>query len=240
MSALSPFLALIAGVLSILSPCVLPLLPIVFGSAASKHRWGPVALASGMAISFTAVGLFVATVGFAVGLDADLMRKVGGGALLLVGLVLIAPALRRQLAVAAGPVTNWGQAHLASFDGAGVGAQAALGALLGLVWSPCVGPTLGAASLLAAQGHQLGDVALVMLSFGLGAAGALAAVGYATQRSMSSWKGRLREAGESGRRLLGAALVFIALIILSGLDRSVEGFLVAHSPGWLTSLTTRF
>jgi cytochrome c-type biogenesis protein len=54
-------LALLAGVLSVLSPCVLPLLPIVLGTAASAHRLGPLALAAGLTISFTAIGLFVAT-----------------------------------------------------------------------------------------------------------------------------------------------------------------------------------
>ncbi len=62
-------LALIAGVLSTLSPCVLPLLPIVLGAAASQHRFGPVALATGLAISFVVIGLFVATLGFAIGFD---------------------------------------------------------------------------------------------------------------------------------------------------------------------------
>ncbi len=57
--------AFIAGILSILSPCVLPLLPIVIGAAASQHRLGPLALSCGLAISFTAIGILVATVGFA-------------------------------------------------------------------------------------------------------------------------------------------------------------------------------
>ena len=56
-------LAFLAGLLTVLSPCVLPLLPIVFGSAASAHRLGPVALTAGVAISFVAIGLFIATMG---------------------------------------------------------------------------------------------------------------------------------------------------------------------------------
>jgi len=71
MSAATLGLALLAGVLSVLSPCVLPLLPIVLGTAASQHRLGPAALAAGLALSFTAIGLFVATIGFAAGLDPE-------------------------------------------------------------------------------------------------------------------------------------------------------------------------
>ncbi len=96
-------LALLAGVLSVLSPCVLPLVPIVLGAAASEHRFGPVALAGGLALSFTFVGLFVATVGFAVGLDAGLFRTAAALLLVGIGAVLMAPGLQARLAVAAGP-----------------------------------------------------------------------------------------------------------------------------------------
>ena len=69
-------LAFAAGMLSVLSPCVLPILPIVLGAAASERKWGPVALAIGLSVSFVAIGLFVATVGFALGLDAEVFRYV--------------------------------------------------------------------------------------------------------------------------------------------------------------------
>jgi cytochrome c-type biogenesis protein len=67
-------LALVAGALSVISPCVLPLLPIVFGSAASEHRFAPIALAAGVALSFAAIGLFVATIGYAIGLTNEVFR----------------------------------------------------------------------------------------------------------------------------------------------------------------------
>ena len=88
-------LAFLAGLLSVLSPCVLPLLPLVLGAASSEHRYGPVALAGGLALAFVAIGLFVATIGFGLGLDTDVFRK--GAALLLVGLglVLMLPAAIR-------------------------------------------------------------------------------------------------------------------------------------------------
>ena len=74
-------LAFLAGVLTVLSPCVLPLLPIVLGAAASQHRLGPLALAGGLALSFTAIGLFVATIGFAAGLDTGFFAASIGGSL---------------------------------------------------------------------------------------------------------------------------------------------------------------
>jgi cytochrome c biogenesis protein CcdA len=84
-------LALLSGLLSVLSPCVLPLVPIVFGSAAGEARGGPVALAAGVALSFTAIGLFVATLGFAIGLDGEAFRMAAAILMIGVGVVLMAP-----------------------------------------------------------------------------------------------------------------------------------------------------
>ena len=113
-------LAFLAGCLSVLSPCVLPLLPIVLGTAASEHRLGPLALAVGLAISFTAIGLFVATVGFAMGLDTDVFRTISAVLLIAVGVLLLVPRLQEQFAVAAGPVSQWAGGYLDNFAATGL------------------------------------------------------------------------------------------------------------------------
>src|SRR3990170_3904957 len=93
-------LALLAGLLSTLSPCVLPLVPIVIGTALGQHRHGPVALASGLALSFVVIGLFVATVGFAAGLDQSVFRFIAAVFMILIGAVLLVPRLQLQFAAA--------------------------------------------------------------------------------------------------------------------------------------------
>jgi cytochrome c biogenesis protein CcdA len=138
--------AFLAGVLSTLSPCVLPLLPLVLGAAVSEHRLGLAALAAGLALSFVAIGLFVATIGFSMGLDAGIFRGVAALLLLAVGLVLMVPRLQAQLALAGGPVSGWTDRRLGDLVATGLKGQFVVGLLLGAVWSPCVGPTLGAAS----------------------------------------------------------------------------------------------
>jgi cytochrome c-type biogenesis protein len=122
----------------------------------------------------------------------------------------------------------------------GLKGQFALGLLLGAVWSPCVGPTLGAASVLAAQGKDLGQVALVMLVFGLGAALPLLLIGMLSRAAMLRWRNRLMEAGKGGKMLLGGLLVAVGLFIVTGLDKRLETIIVQASPAWLTELTTRF
>jgi cytochrome c-type biogenesis protein len=220
--------AFLAGVLSTLSPCVLPLLPLVLGAAVSEHRLGPAALAAGLAASFVAIGLFVATIGFSIGLDAGIFRGVA------------APRLQVQLAVAGGPASAWTDSRFGGFAATGLKGQFAVGLLLGAVWSPCVGPTLGAASVLAARGKDLGQVAIVMVAFGVGAALPLLLLGLVSRDVMLRWKDRLLQAGQGGMAILGVLLFAVGFLILTGLDRELEAFLVDISPMWLTQLTTRF
>jgi cytochrome c biogenesis protein CcdA len=139
-------LALIAGILTTLSPCVLPLLPAVLGAAATEHRLAPMALAAGLSLSFTAIGLFVAIFGFSIGLDTEVFRAAAAVGLMLVGAVLAVPALRTRFAILAAPLGNWLQARFGGGPAQGASGQFALGLLLGAVWTPCAGPTLGAAA----------------------------------------------------------------------------------------------
>ncbi len=233
-------LSFLAGVLSVLSPCVLPLLPIVLGTAASAHRLGPVALAAGLAISFTAIGLFVATMGFAAGIDTGVFRIVSAILLIAVGVVLLVPKLQEQFALAAAPVSNWAGGYADNFTPGGLAGQFGLGLLLGAVWSPCVGPTLGAASVLAAKGEDLGQVALTMLAFGVGAAVPLMLLGFVSREAMMRWRGRMMETGKVGKTLLGVLLVAVGLLVATNADKRLETILVDASPDWLTQLTTRF
>jgi cytochrome c-type biogenesis protein len=233
-------LAFLAGVLTVLSPCVLPLLPIVLGAAASQHRLGPLALAGGLALSFTAIGLFVATIGFAAGLDTGFFRTVSAVLLIGVGLVLLVPRLQEQFALAAAPVSNWAGGYADNFTPGGLGGQFGLGLLLGAVWSPCVGPTLGAASVLAAKGENLPQVALTMLAFGVGAALPLLLLGILSREALMRWRSRLMEGGKAGKTALGLILVAVGLLVATGLDKRLEAILVEASPDWLTQLTTQF
>ena len=201
---------------------------------------GPLALAVGLAISFTAIGLFVATVGFAMGLDTDVFRTISAVLLIAVGVLLLVPRLQEQFAVAAGPVSQWAGGYLDNFAATGLAGQFGLGLLLGAVWSPCVGPTLGAASLLAAKGENLGQVAITMLAFGIGAALPLMLLGFLSREAMHALAGRMMEAGRGGKTLLGVLLLAVGVLVATGLDKRLETALVDASPDWLTTLTTRF
>jgi cytochrome c-type biogenesis protein len=233
-------LAFAAGILSILSPCVLPLVPIVLGAAVTAHAFGAVALAAGLALSFTGLGLLLALAGFGLGIDAGTFRLVAAAIMVVLGGILLVPSWQARLAGAGSPFSAWADRHFGGFAASGLAGQLAIGLLLGAVWSPCVGPTLGAASLLASQGHDLPTVALTMLVFGIGAGLPLVLLGLLSRATLMRVRSKLMSAGKLGKGLLGAAFILIGIAIISGVDKRAEAALVEASPAWLTQLTTSF
>lgn len=233
-------LAFAAGVFSTLSPCVLPILPVILAAAVSESRLGPLALATGLGLSFIVIGMMLAVAGSAIGLDQSTLRAFAGILLFVIGLTLALPALSEKFAAAAAPIGGWADEKLGGFETSGLRGQFALGLLLGAVWSPCVGPTLGAASVLAAQGKDLGAVALTMALFGAGAALPLLLLGTLSREAMLSWRNRLLGAGRAGKAGLGILLALVGVLVVTGLDKKLEAALVAASPQWLTELPTRF
>ena len=236
-SALNPALAYAAGALTILSPCVLPLVPIILSSAAQRHRFAPLALAAGLVVAFTATGFLVAAFGQAIGIDTLVVRAAGAVVLCLAGIVLLVQPLQDLLTRIATPLANWASGRQTALDArAGLWGQAAVGALLGVVWAPCVGPTLGAAVALAAEGQDLGEVALVMVAFGLGISTVLLVIAFAARGALARWRGRLMKAGCRGKAVLGGLLLVIGIMILTGFDRQLEAFVLDQITEWSTSI----
>jgi cytochrome c-type biogenesis protein len=150
------------------------------------------------------------------------------------------PKLQAVLTNAATPLASWASQKQSRLERFGLIGQAAIGALLGLVWSPCIGPTLGAATVLAAQGQNLVQVAAVMLAFGLGIATILVLLAFSTRLFMNRWRGRMMQSGSRGKYVLGGILLVVGLLILTGWDHLIEGLLVSVTPEWLSDMTTRF
>lgn len=229
-----------AGALSTLSPCVLPLLPVLLGGALQQHRLAPLALAAGLATSFTAVGLFIATLGFAAGIDGAMVRIAAAILMAGFGIVMLVPRLQLALVTAAGPLTGGANGLLERISGDGLGGQFLLGVLLGAVWSPCAGPTLGAAIGLAAQSGTTAQAASIMLVFSLGATAPMLALAYGSRQAMAARRDRLARLAHWGKPAMGVILLVMGLLIVSGLDKVIEARLTAAMPDWLVAVTTRF
>lgn len=231
---------LLAGLLSTLSPCVLPIIPILLGSAANAHPRAPLVLAGGLAISYALIGTALAWAGSMLGLDTSIFRNVGAAILGLLGVILMSAGMQQRLALATSGIGDAGNNVILRMKLDGLWGQFAIGLVLGVVWSPCVGPTLGAAVVLASQGTHLLQVGLLMGVFGIGAALPVVALAYVSRSAMMKMRGKLMQAGKTGKMILGLIMIALATMILSGADKPVESWLVDHSPSWLTKLTTRF
>jgi len=231
-------LSFFAGVLSVLSPCALPVLPVIVASALHRHAHGPLALAAGLVLSSTALGLALASFGFVIGVERDSTRAVSGAVLGIVGVILLVPRFQELFAQVVAPVTRGATALSAGLGGTLFG-QFSLGLLLGAIWTPCTGPTLAAAVTLAARGESVARAGAIMLVFGLGAVAPVLVLAYASRHAVAARTRGFDSIARIGKPVLGGVLLAIGALSLSGTDRLVETWLVDHMPEWLLALTTR-
>ncbi|OYY13654.1 MAG: hypothetical protein B7Y70_01395 [Rhizobiales bacterium 35-68-8] len=230
-------LSFLAGLLTILNPCVLPLVPVLVAGAAASSRFGPAALALGLAFSFAVSGMALAAVGIEFGSWWPL-RAAAAVLLLAAGIALAMPMVGERLSALAAPTSGLA-GRLASRLPSGAAGQFGTGALLGLAWAPCIGPTLGAAFALAATGGSQFTASVAMVTFALGAGLSLLAVGYGLRRLTGAARGRVSGFASASRRIFGTALVVVALLILTGFDKVIEAAVVQALPDWFVMLATR-
>jgi cytochrome c biogenesis protein CcdA len=166
------------------------------------------------------------------------MRTLSAVILLVLGVVLLSPSLQTRFAASVGGISNAGNSLLNKIKLEGFSGQLVVGLLLGVVWTPCVGPTLGTAVTLASQGENISQVALVMLLFGIGAAAPLIILGTLSREALMRVRGKLLTTGKFGKFALGAALVLVAVLILTGMDKVFEAWVTDIAPAWWIELTT--
>jgi cytochrome c-type biogenesis protein len=234
---LNLLLAYGAGLLTLINPCVLPVLPIVLATSLQTSRWGPVALATGMSAAFVALGVLVAAFGQSIGLTSDDVTQ--GAALVMVGfgLVLLVPRLNAGFAFATAGIASRADQGMDQTRSSGLPGQVLGGALLGAVWSPCVGPTLGGAISLASQGQNLGTAAATMLAFALGVSSVILALGYGARAALQRRKALMQRIAERAKPILGWVFVAVGLMLFFNLHHVVEGALLNLLPIWLQDLS---
>lgn len=230
-------LAYAAGLLTLLNPCVLPLIPLIAAGAVSRHPLGPVALAGGMAVSFVAAGLGAYAATRALGVSQSDVTMAAGVAMIVFGLVLVVKPAEAAFSRLAGAVAGGGTRLIGATEGRGLAGEAVAGALLGLAWSPCIGPTLGAAIGFAAQGDNLLYATMVMVGFAAGSATVILGLAYGARAALARRKEALARIMPYAKPVLGAGLVLVGLIIVFHLDRAFESWAVETLPGWFTDLS---
>lgn len=215
-STLSAGLAVLGGLLTVLSPCVLPILPLIIGRSLQSHRYGPLALVVGLIAGFAATGsLLGVTASWFAGLTSAL-RTVALALLLVAGLSAIFPTWSYQL---------FSRLRLGSWvkepARAGLIGEFWLGSQLGLLWTPCAGPVLGSILLLAAVQHNATAAFILLVLYGLGAGLPLLAIAYGG-RYLSQYLLRLRSYSKLLQRVGGVIVVVTALAIVLGWDVQIQ------------------
>ena len=233
-------LAYLAGLLTLINPCVLPVLPIVLASALQASRLGPVAMAAGMSVSFVIVGMGVAVFGRAVGLSPEDVARAGALMMVGFGVVMLTPRLADGFAFATAGMAVRADVGIDAVDRSGLRGQAIAGALLGVVWVPCVGPTLGGAIALASAGDSMWWAVAIMASFALGISTIIVTLGYGAQNAIRSRRDWLRGVAAKARPAMGVIFVLTGLVLFFELQRPVEIWLIETMPFWIQDLSVRY
>lgn len=225
--------AYLAGLLTLINPCVVPVLPIVLASALNAGRSGPWALAAGLTVSFVAFGMFVTTIGYSIGLTQDRLAQIGALVMIMFGLVLLVPAFSRRFEAATQGVAGAANKQMLGLDLGGNSGQFFGGVLLGAVWSPCIGPTLGGAIALASQGESLLWAMLIMLFFAFGVSTLILGLSWGAQSALRSRTEALKSLAERSKPILGVVFVAVGLMIYFKIHHIIERWALQTLPAWL-------
>jgi cytochrome c-type biogenesis protein len=220
-------LAFLAGAVTIVSPCVLPVLPLVLGRSLQSHRYGPVALVLGLVTGFAVAGSLLGIVASSFTELINGLRNFAIFLLLAIGILAIFPKLGYGL-MGYLPVISTLRG-LKPSGRVGLLGEFLLGSQLGLLWTPCAGPVLGSILILAAVKHQVLESLGLLLFYGLGAGLPLLAIAYAG-RSMSQQLLGLRPYSLRLQQIGGVAIAATAIAILQGWDVEIQLWLAPLFP----------
>jgi len=223
-SPLSIGLAVLGGLLTVLSPCVLPILPILVGRSLQSHRYGPVVLVIGLISGFAVAGSLL---GLTASWLTDLTNGIRTVALLLLlvlGLLAIFPSWGYRL-FGLLPAGLWRQ----KTTQIGLAGEFWLGTQLGLLWTPCAGPVLASILVLAAVNHQVMSAFGLLVAYGIGAGVPLLLIAYGS-RTFSRRLLGLRSHSALLQRIGGVMVVATAAAILLGWDLRIQLWLAPLFP----------
>jgi cytochrome c-type biogenesis protein len=226
-STLSLQVAILAGALTALSPCVLPILPIMLGRSLQSHRYGPIALVMGLVGGFAVAGSLLGFSASWLTGFANILRYGAIALLLGFGLLTLWPSWSYQL-FAFLPIQRW----LKDRPRIGLWGEFWLGTQLGLLWTPCAGPVLGGILVLAAVHHQVFSAFVLLLTYGLGATLPLLAIAYGGRKLTQHILG-LRHRSAVLQKIGGAIVLTTALSILFGWDVQIQLWLAPFVPSFL-------
>lgn len=230
--------AMLAGIVTIGGPCILPLLPIILGTASVRqHASRPLFIILGFILSFSFFVIFFAVFGRALGISPDAFRILATIIIALFGAMMIFPKFQETLFAKLQPLLSK-ITPKTDVANQGLWSGFVLGASLGLVWTPCAGPILGSILTLVVAKQHLAQAGALLIAYALGASIPMLAIAYGGQLAIT----RIRSLAHYThiiQRLFGVLIVLVAITIATGVDRDAQAWLIQHAPWLFPNLNLR-
>ena len=235
--------AFVSGIITILSPCILPVLPIVLSGSVGGGKARPLGIITAFVVSFTLFTLALSGIVQALGIAPDTLRLVAVVLLVLFGLVMLVPMLRDRFELltsriagrgargGSGTGTDGGSSRFAGFWGG-----LPVGFSLGLVWTPCVGPIMASVISLALTRRVDSGSVFITFAYALGTAIPMLAVMIGGRTLLNRIPGLKRNMANI-QKAFGVLMIVVGVAIAVGWDRQVQTALLQAFPSYGSGLT---
>jgi cytochrome c biogenesis protein CcdA len=228
--------SILAGIVTIAGPCILPLLPIILGTSTVKaHPARPLTIILGFILTFSIFAILFAAFGTVLGLSAETFRVLATVIIALFGVMLLFPKLQETIFAKLQPLLTriTPKANLANGK---LWSGFLLGASLGIVWTPCAGPILGSILTLVASKQNLVQAGALLIGYAFGAGIPMLAIAYGGQAAVARVRS-LTTYTATIQRAFGLLIILVAIGIYTGVDRSLQAWFVLHAPWLFPNLT---
>lgn len=222
-------LALFAGVATIAAPCTLPVLPILLGASLGRsNAMRPMWIAFGFVASFTVVALLLGAITKALNIDPNTLRNVAVAMLVVFGILMIWPTLFEKLSMLVPHISGSSEPQV-PLSGNGNLSGFVLGTTLGLVWTPCAGPVLGAILTVIATSSDTRWAGVQLLFYAMGAALPMLAIAYGGQKVTAHVRS-FAKAAPKLQKAFGVAVIAFAIAAYAQYDTAIVAWLTQFYP----------
>lgn len=228
--------AFLAGVVTILSPCILPILPIVLSGSLTGGKRRPLGIVAGFILSFTFFTLFLTSIVKATGISADVLRNASVVIITAFGISLLLPNFQAYLERFFSKLASLVPTQQSSSQKTDYLSGILVGISLGLVWTPCVGPILASIITLAATSKVTTDAVFITLAYSIGTSVPLLAITYGGRRLLQKVPWIVVNSAKI-QKAFGVLMIATALAIYFQIDRKFQTYILQKFPNYGVGLT---
>lgn len=223
--------AFLAGIVTVLSPCILPVLPAVLSAGIGKGRLRPLGIIIGLVVSFAFFTLSLTYLVHSLGISANLLRYSAIIIIALFGAVMLFPQLNNLFTQATSSISSLGakiQSHSVT-KGSGLVSGLFLGVALGLLWTPCAGPILAVVTTFVATQHVTKEIILITIAYSLGSGIPLLLIAYGGNKAITTIPFFARYAEEI-KKFFGALMILSAIALYFNFEVYLQQIAIKYIP----------